>query len=115
MRMIDADEFIKEVQQLPLCPFCGGKPKLDAIGMMSRRPVVYCTKCHAIAEPQDTIEDAIEAWNRRIESAPVRHGEWTTGYFHDIVCTACTHPSTTNEKTRYCPHCGAFMDGGEKQ
>lgn len=41
---------------------------------------------------------------------PVVHGEWTTGYFQDIVCTRCLHPSTTNKQTDYCPHCGAKMD-----
>jgi hypothetical protein len=44
-----------------------------------------------------------------INAMPVNQGEWTTGYFQDIVCTACTHPSTSNTKTSYCPHCGARM------
>ena len=48
--------------------------------------------------------------------APVRHGKWLYGDYYDIgdVCSECywdskmTHPSY-----RYCPNCGAKMDGGE--
>ena len=25
--------------------------------------------------------------------APVKHGYWNVGYFHDRVCSCCTHPS----------------------
>ena len=38
-----------------------------------------------------------------------RFGRWTNGYFQDIVCTACTHPSPIDKKTLYCPNCGAKM------
>lgn len=46
-----------------------------------------------------------------IDAVEVRHGEWTVGYFQDLVCTACTHPSPCDKKTPYCPNCGAKMDG----
>lgn len=44
--------------------------------------------------------------------APVRHGRWETGYFHDRVCSCCTHPDNDLEERahRFCPHCGAKMD-----
>lgn len=48
--------------------------------------------------------------------APVRHGRWETGYFHDRVCSCCTHPDNDLEERahRFCPHCGAKMDGDEE-
>ena len=49
--------------------------------------------------------------------APVRHGRWETGYFHDRVCSCCTHPDNDLEERahRFCPHCGARMDGKEDE
>lgn len=48
--------------------------------------------------------------------APVKHGHWhwSVEYFHD-VCSCCTHLSNDPENYPYkfCPHCGAKMDGGE--
>ena len=46
--------------------------------------------------------------------APVKHGHWNVGYFHDRVCSCCTHPSNNLDDYPYkfCPHCGAKMDGG---
>ena len=47
--------------------------------------------------------------------SPVRHGRWETGYFHDRVCSCCTHPDNDLEERahRFCPHCGAKMDEKE--
>ena len=47
--------------------------------------------------------------------SPVRHGRWETGYFHDRVCSCCLHPDNDLEERahRFCPNCGAKMDGGE--
>lgn len=46
--------------------------------------------------------------------APVRHGHWDTGYFHDRVCSCCLHPDNdiNDYAHSYCPNCGAKMDGG---
>lgn len=48
--------------------------------------------------------------------APVKHGHWDTGYFHDRVCSCCRHPDNdiSNYAHSYCPNCGAKMDGGEE-
>ena len=45
--------------------------------------------------------------------APVRHGHWNIGYFHDRVCSRCLHPDNDlNDYAHgYCPNCGAKMDG----
>lgn len=48
---------------------------------------------------------------------PVRHGEWIeyTGYPHIIVCSECDWGTLPCEKDfKYCPNCGAKMDGGKK-
>lgn len=52
--------------------------------------------------------------------APVRHGRWgherlpsTSGGSYAVVrCSACEYQYPMAE-TRYCPNCGAIMDGGE--
>ena len=51
-----------------------------------------------------------------IDVAPVRHGHWNTGYFHDRVCSCCCHPDNdiNDYAHSYCPNCGAKMDGGEQ-
>lgn len=44
--------------------------------------------------------------------APVRHGHWDTGYFHDRVCSCCLHPDNdiNDYAHSYCPNCGAKMN-----
>ena len=46
--------------------------------------------------------------------APVRHGRWEVGYFHDRVCSCCLHPDNDFDDYahNFCPNCGAKMDGG---
>lgn len=46
---------------------------------------------------------------------PVQHGRWEVGYFHDRVCSCCLHPDNDFDDYahKFCPHCGAKMDGGE--
>ena len=50
--------------------------------------------------------------------APVRHGEWLLrhkGYGHYWECSAChTNPCIyVTKDTKFCPNCGAKMDGDE--
>lgn len=50
-----------------------------------------------------------------IEVEPVKHGKWGETYYHygegDFVrdCSECGEPYSP--PTRYCPNCGARMDG----
>ena len=49
--------------------------------------------------------------------APVVHGEWLLrheGYGHYWECSDChTNPCIyVTEHTKFCPNCGAIMDGG---
>ena len=47
--------------------------------------------------------------------APVVHGRWI---YHDddfmpwVECSECGICTDSTNKTNYCPHCGAKMDGG---
>ena len=46
--------------------------------------------------------------------APVRHGKWLYGDYYDIgdVCSECDWDSKmTHPSYRYCPNCGAKMEG----
>ena len=69
---------------------------------------------------QNAMEDMIYYFIPKIideipsaDVAPVRHGHWNTGYFHDRVCSRCLHPDNdlSNYAHSYCPNCGAKMDG----
>lgn len=43
---------------------------------------------------------------------PVRHGEWNFDYYKGVYyCSLCNNIDTPN---KYCPNCGARMDGGNK-
>lgn len=54
--------------------------------------------------------------------APVRHGRWNRPYISWFLpmkiknphsfCTNCAYPTKHKKVTRYCPNCGAMMDGG---
>lgn len=63
-------------------------------------------------------EDAIIIFiNEKCETADVqevKHGKWKQIYekYPQYVCTACNH-LFNNKSFKYCPHCGAKMDGDE--
>ena len=62
-------------------------------------------------EIMDSVDDSIV----EEELAPVRHGHWNAGYFHDRVCSCCLHPDNdiNDYAHSYCPNCGAQMDEKE--
>ena len=51
--------------------------------------------------------------------APVRHGRWDASYMNDfLVCSECVHYwiyKGDQYDYRYCPNCGAKMDGGKRK
>lgn len=80
-------------------------------------------------ERSAAIEAAKHAWAKGLEPsqyiealpaadvAPVVHGEWLLrheGYGHYWECSVChTNPCIyVTEHTKFCPNCGAIMDGG---
>lgn len=89
--------------ELKPCPFCGGKAKLDTMGLMCQNYVVYCTKCHAEAESAGSTAKAIELWNRR--TAP---GNKPLELEH-VDCKMCQflERNADEEPCRYCK--GAYQ------
>ena len=82
MRLIDADTFLKDV--LPECKY------------------------------PDALREAVER-QPTIEADPVRNGRWEEigGYEPEnqgFACSVCDFATTV--KSRFCPNCGARMDGG---
>lgn len=63
--------------------------------------------CIAVLEDEPTLD-----------YAPVRHGEWVWNGFDGIgwECSRCRHEESREAKkpdAKYCPNCGAKMDGGQ--
>lgn len=46
------------------CPFCGGEAGITAVGW---RWTIKCDTCYVETELYETPEEAVEAWNRRVE------------------------------------------------
>lgn len=72
---------------------------------------------------QNRMLDCLKAAVIRISAAdvaPVVHGEWLLrheGYGHYWECSVChTNPCIyVTEHTKFCPNCGAKMDGGDSE
>ena len=65
-----------------------------------------------------TVEQYIDA-ETAADVVPVVHAEWVKRSFvsSDVFCSECHTLETTrdsNYKSKYCPHCGAKMDGTEE-
>ena len=63
-------------------------------------------------------EDAADCirYTDAADVAPIVHGRWLYGDYYDIgdVCSECDWDSQmTHPSYRYCPNCGARMDGVE--
>lgn len=118
------------MDKLKPCPFCGGEAVVR--GHHNRFTEWYlcsCPKCH-ISQTGSEYGfkfEAIEAWNRRVNDASVRHGCWIgegDGYadgelVYDVwncsECDYCIDDGTDDPERlpKYCPGCGALMDGGK--
>lgn len=73
--------------------------------------------CNALELYPSEYAELEDALNRipAADVAPVRHGRWEVGYFHDRVCNCCLHPDNDFDDYvhKFCPHCGARMDNME--
>lgn len=126
------------MDKLKPCPFCGGEidgpnfvqcnygKKIITLGLT-------CKKCKTGFKfrakfVEDPYTEAREAWNRRANDATVRHGHWIgegDGYadgelvfdvWHCSECAYCIDDGTDDPERlpKYCPGCGALMDGGKE-
>lgn len=127
------------MSELKPCPFCGGRAFVATVEhSVESRPNGYrfhgqimCERCQAAAGTtgfdltyEEATKKATDAWNRRaptISAAPV-HGEWkdSNEYKGWQVCSACRGCYVDKEwvngkKWRYCPNCGALMDGEREE
>ncbi len=97
MRLIDADEFAKEIDKCLMYGNTAFVDKYEVLHRLNNAPT--------------------------IEAEPIRYGEWTrktdTRFgpkLNDIIiCSECKIAFSTEDMFRrsYCPNCGAKMDKGE--
>ena len=110
------------------CPFCGGEAELHCdLDIYA----VICSKCGAWGatvddwhEGDNAAKDAIAAWNRRADAAPVVRGEWVeakSGVMSvwppgQVMCSVCGQrmPSQWKKMPPYCYGCGAKMESEGK-
>ena len=99
MRLIDADEFIKEMNNR--CE--------SAIAWVINAIVDHNEEIETRAEQAVATfcEASLTAKKMpTIESDPVKHGRWM-----GTVCSACGESFSEYYDCNYCPNCGARMDG----
>lgn len=76
------------MKKLKNCPFCGGKAisrKRRPDHIMNGKFFISCEECKNKTGYYDLEEDAIMAWNKRVEG-------------------------TDNDDINYCPHCGKKLN-----
>lgn len=117
------------MDKLKPCPFCGGKAIITVLQhKFSDLYFCSCQKCHISQTSGEYTfrQESINAWNRRVNDASVRHGCWIgegDGYadgklVYDVwncsECDYCIDDGTDDPEClpKYCPGCGAKMDGG---
>lgn len=91
-------------------------------GRVMNDPWTRCSQLPDWATTDKTLEaKAAEAWNRRVNDAPVRYGHWIKDeFFSDEVnngekCSQCGELiGWFGNLPKYCPGCGALMDGGKE-
>ena len=76
--------------------------------LISRNALIerYGEPCHSFLDVIETMP--------AVDAEPVRHSKWvcrTPGVFS---CGECLGLALGNRPTRYCPDCGARMDGEEE-
>ena len=72
----------------------------------------YVSPCESFPE----VEGGCKCFKNAADVVEVRHGEWKKLYDKAprYVCTACNH-LFNNKEYKYCPNCGAKMDGERKE
>lgn len=121
------------MERLKPCPFCGGKVSIT-YNSGENAYAVWHTKEPCFIEPlwisgddARTLNEAYAFWNRRDDVPDRNVGEWIKNEDrYGWHCSACGEDdlyafawnSDTGEdelQDRYCPKCGARMDGKEQK
>ena len=107
MRLIDADALVENFRKTKMDEVF---PEWKELGVVARTAVIrLTTKYRAIILSQPTVD-----------AKPVVHGYWeedeSSGYYR---CNRCKDVYIAKEwiehgKWKYCPNCGAKMDGGNE-
>lgn len=77
----------------------------------SKEQLLECTKTafqYDMYDLEDFLEEVPTA-----DVVEVKHGEWIYDQWCEFKCSICGHWSQTEPrgKEKYCPNCGAKMDG----
>lgn len=107
-KYIDKDLLIEHIKDLPTWVYWA-----DVSGM-HENPMKYPDGTFDVDDVINSIENTPEA-----DVVEVKHGEWLLkhiGAGHYWECSEChTNPCIyVTEDTKYCPNCGARMDGDDK-
>jgi Lar family restriction alleviation protein len=100
------------MEKLKPCPFCGGSDidiRTDDAGLSWYS---FCNGCGVSCGYSITKDDVMNAWNMRVPTVePVKHGKWIEIDIKDYkaLCSECGTWSPVMGK--FCPECGARMDG----
>lgn len=110
MRLIDVEPIIEDLErEVELCN-----------GALDNMDIVSNTRENLYVE-RNTIQDLVQELKDEptIDAVPVKHGEWIIdGEFID--CSACKQEKWSRvpyedlvKRFKFCPNCGAKMDGGK--
>lgn len=115
-------------KQLKPCPFCGGEANIYQMHFWGTTYTCECSDCGIETKPMDTEAEAIEAWNRRTETAS---DTLMRVLAYDATCGVCDKRKERTAKVDwmdgdpycdcgqelrngfvYCPGCGAKLEWG---
>lgn len=71
-----------------------------------------------LANVKKWLKEEFEVVAETADVAEVKHGEWLLKYRgvgHYWECSECEYMECTKPRTKYCPYCGAKMDGGKEE
>ena len=104
--------------KLKPCPFCGGKAIID--GCDETLWIVICKECNASIGYKETVQEAIDAWNNRVQ--PTFTPEELEEIFHRLIghypemsdagCSAFEKITHWRNRQSIVDKCNAALKGG---
>lgn len=105
MRLIDADSLKEGIKELKRSPWYNND--INPSWQQGIKDAVHVVETLCIDEEPT------------VDAVPVRHGKWIDGYILDEPIEVCSECNTfymlkfSGGGMRYCPNCGARMNGGD--
>jgi hypothetical protein len=83
---------------------------MEMVGKRLKNPLIFSWLCSFVkdAPTVDAVEVVHGRWIRQDEHDP----DWWGYTDTHLYCSACMEEA--NSQYKYCPHCGAKMDGGNE-